>query len=180
MISINYVEVTNGRNGYPSQVHAVTVGVDGRDEFQSFNEAQVYAMQTGGRVVLLHRQDGWQLWESKGPLYEEPKRTAEDEGDDYELMTEEDRDGIHARLKDLIDAIMDDSEEDDIDGTIHAIRNLCDRAEKLATSIDDMDPDQALLVHYPLSDDQSVDIIDLHPVHWHDTDNNEYMIGVEE
>lgn len=159
----DYVSVTESKNGYPSHVHTVTTG------FVSFDEADEYAKENGGKVVLLHRKDGWSLWEVERPLFSAPERSAEDEGDDYEIFTEDNKDELSDRL---IEEINDENHGIE---SIDKLRDILDKYEKISDEIDVLDDDEGVLVR-----DGEFDTIKLHPSEWHDTDVNEYMIGVEE
>ena len=56
---LDYRTVTSGRNGYPSDLRKAVV-------FDTQDETEDFANEIGGEVVLLHRRDGWSLWESLG------------------------------------------------------------------------------------------------------------------
>ena len=51
------VETTSGMNGYPRHIRKALVG------FESFEQAEEIAAETGLCMMELHRRDGWQLWQ---------------------------------------------------------------------------------------------------------------------
>lgn len=68
------IEITTGRNGYPSHLHKGFIG------FKSIDEALNFAEANNGNVVLLHRRDGWDFWESLGRTYEPIRPEADNYG----------------------------------------------------------------------------------------------------
>ena len=72
---LDIVEVTSGINGYPSNLRQAVVG------FSSFDAAKELAEKYLKNVVLLHKRDGWNLYEIKGnSLGSEPELSPEDLG----------------------------------------------------------------------------------------------------
>lgn len=61
---LNIVEVTQGRNGYPEGLYKAIVG------FDYFENAEDFAEQVNGEVVLLSRRDGYALYTNNGRAYE--------------------------------------------------------------------------------------------------------------
>ena len=61
---LNIVEVTQGVNGYPEGVYKAIIG------FDYFENAEDFAEQIGGEVVLLSRRDGHALYTNRGRAYE--------------------------------------------------------------------------------------------------------------
>lgn len=83
---IDYVEVTEGMNGYPQNLQAALVG------FASFEEAEKFAKENDFRVVRLHKRAGWSLWECQGRAFEPMNPDASWYGElysDYGSMTED-------------------------------------------------------------------------------------------
>ena len=77
---LEVVETTQGMNGYPHGLGKAVIG------FETFEEAQEVARESGGEVVDLSRRDGWQFWKNNGRVWKEWKMQAEDYGDDYECV----------------------------------------------------------------------------------------------
>lgn len=155
-------EVTNGTNGYPMNVYHVDA------DFESWEEAEQYANDNNGEVVLLHRKDGWDLWECKGKLYEPVTRSAEDEGDDYMLYS-----NPTSAKETLMDNLKEDLPYcDSIDDMLTTISKY----QEIIDELDCIDEGEAVLT----LDGRFHSVIELHPMHWHDTDNNEYIIAVRD
>lgn len=79
---LEVVETTKGMNGYPQGLGKAVIG------FETFEEAQEVARESGGEVVDLSRRDGWQFWKNNGRVWKEWEMQAEDYGDDYECVTD--------------------------------------------------------------------------------------------
>ena len=61
---LDIVEVTKGKNGYPEGLYKAIVG------FDYFENAEDFAEQVNGEVVLLSKRNGHHLWTNKGRAYE--------------------------------------------------------------------------------------------------------------
>lgn len=97
------IEITEGQNGYPTNVHT------GYCDFSNIEEAETYAKEVNGDVVILHRRDGWHLWESLGSAYGPIVRSEDDYGDMYRLFASKedylnDRNELRSELEDEMDA----------------------------------------------------------------------------
>ena len=57
------VQVTDGLNGYPRNLHYAAIG------FEDIEEAEKLAKATGGEVVTLRRRDGHQFYTEEGWTY---------------------------------------------------------------------------------------------------------------
>jgi hypothetical protein len=73
------VEVTTGRNGYPSNIYTAY----SCSNIENFEEVKTLAAEKNKNIILLHRRDGWALWESKGTVLNGIQVRASDFGDDY-------------------------------------------------------------------------------------------------
>lgn len=62
--NLELIEITHGRNGYPSNIKEGIIG------FETFEQAEEIAAEYDCEVVAFHRRDGWQLWENLGTRYE--------------------------------------------------------------------------------------------------------------
>lgn len=65
---LDIVEVTKGKNGYPEGLYKAIVG------FDYFENAEDFAKQVNGEVVLLSKRNGHHLWTNKGRAYEAIER----------------------------------------------------------------------------------------------------------
>lgn len=80
---LNIVEVTQGVNGYPEGLHKAIVG------FDYFENAEDFAEQVNGEVVLLSRRDGYALYTNNGRAYEGIERAKFIDEDRYEVFESE-------------------------------------------------------------------------------------------
>lgn len=60
--NLETVTITSGCNGYPSNLREAVV-------FDTQDEAESFAREIGGDVVLLQRRDGWQYYEELGIIF---------------------------------------------------------------------------------------------------------------
>lgn len=65
---LELVTITQGMNGYPSGLYKAVA------EFESFEDAEDFAKQVRGEVVLLTKRDGHQFWSNNGRQYEPLER----------------------------------------------------------------------------------------------------------
>ena len=85
---LEYVETTDQRNGYPSNIKGAIIGME------SFEQAEKIAAKYNLDIELITKHDGWQLWYRTGDWMSEPLKITEDIfGDDYRLITADDADG---------------------------------------------------------------------------------------
>lgn len=80
---LNLVEVTQGANGYPEGLYKAIVG------FDYFENAEDFAEQICGEVVLLSRRDGHALYTNRGRAYEGIERAKFINGDSHEVFDSE-------------------------------------------------------------------------------------------
>lgn len=65
---LELVTITQGMNGYPSGLYKAVA------DFESFEDAECFADEVNGEVVLLSRRDGHQFWVNHGRQYEPLER----------------------------------------------------------------------------------------------------------
>lgn len=81
---LQFVETTVGFNGYPQNVKGAIIG------FDDFEQAEELSKETGLRLEVIAKRDGWQLWHRNGNTANEPLRITEaDFGDDYSFLTDD-------------------------------------------------------------------------------------------
>ena len=77
---LNIVEVTQGVNGYPKGLYKAIAG------FDYFENAEDFAEQVNGEVVLLSRRDGHALYTNKGRTYEGIDRAKHINEEEYKVF----------------------------------------------------------------------------------------------
>lgn len=80
---LNIVEVTQGVNGYPDGLYKAIAG------FDYFENAEDFAEQVNGEVVLLSKRDGQALYTNRGRAYEGIERAKFIDEDRYEVFDSE-------------------------------------------------------------------------------------------
>ena len=80
---LNIVEVTQGVNGYPEGLYKAIIG------FDYFENAEDFAEQVNGEVVLLSKRDGHALYTNRGRAYEGIEREKFIDENRYEVFESE-------------------------------------------------------------------------------------------
>ena len=78
---LEVVETTQGMNGYPQGLGKAVIG------FESFEDAEGFAKEVNGEVVLLSRRDGHQFWTNNGRQYEPLERAKFIDENEIEMFT---------------------------------------------------------------------------------------------
>lgn len=60
---LDFVEITEGMNGSPKNLHKALMG------FDTFEDAECFAREVCGDVVLLTKRDGHQFWSNRGSAF---------------------------------------------------------------------------------------------------------------
>ena len=85
--SLEYIETTSGRNGYPQAIKSAIIG------FDTFEDAEKLAEEHNLSIEFFTKKDGWPLWCRTGNnAHEAMKNSSDDYGDNYsqfDKMTEE-------------------------------------------------------------------------------------------
>ena len=100
--NLQWMEVTQGRNGYPSGLYKAISS----DNFDTFEELQNFAKENDLIIVDLHKRDGWDLWENRGTMYQPYQISAEGFGDaEFQKMDESEffNEEIHPVTDDIHD-----------------------------------------------------------------------------
>lgn len=80
---LDVVEITQGTNGYPEGLYKALKG------FDYFENAEDFAEQVGGEVVLISKRDGHQFWKNNGRAYGGIQRASFINESKYEIFTDE-------------------------------------------------------------------------------------------
>lgn len=150
---LELVEITQGMNGYPSGLYKAVSG------FESFVDAEDFAKEVNGEVVLLTKRDGHQFWTNNGRQYEPLERADYIDEESYIAFIDEDNfeywalDELKAKL-DMEDNLFDiRSAINEMCGTYNEIANryggeitivdkkdfTCERVSEFVTLIHDYD-----------------------------------------
>lgn len=156
--NLQFVETTSARNGYPENLIPALVG------FGSFEDAENFAQEHGLDTWLLHKCDGWQLWNRVHSVYEPMTISCEDYGDDYNLYTASSLENyFEYEVKPCLENF--DNIED--------LREFLDEQENIMRELENLNDDEAVITY----GGKFYETIQLHPMEWgHDTHN--YIIGV--
>ena len=150
---LELVEITQGMNGYPSGLYKAVSG------FESFVDAEDFAKEVNGEVVLLTKRDGYQFWTNNGRQYEPLERVDYIDEESYIAFIDEDNfeywalDELKAKLE-MEDNLFDlRSAIEEMCGTYNEIANryggeiiivdkkdfTCERVSEFVTRIHDDD-----------------------------------------
>lgn len=156
------VDTTEGINGYPKNCGLAMVG------FESYRDAEAIAETYDGDVVLLHKRDGWNMWEKRGELREAVTLSLEDV--DYEFGVEftprDSNDDIERTFDELVDGL----EEEDA-------ATMRIRLSLLKNDIHSLNEDEVIFAKISDCGELVWETFDKHPIQWsYDTHN--YQVGV--
>lgn len=155
------VTITRGMNGYPEGLYSAVSG------FGCFPEAEDFAKEIGGEIVMLARRDGHQFWRNCGPT-EFPVEPNEDwYGDDERLIRADD--GPQEWWRNEWEKIKGMDWEDPIDLGCHI-----QRIESIYNLIEGLDDFEQLKI----DGKYQTEIIPTESMHYHDNDVTDYMVAV--
>ena len=150
---LELVTITQGVNGYPSGLYKAVSG------FESFEDAEDFAKEVNGEVMLLSRRDGYQFWSNNGRQYEPLERAKfidendeivfENGGSFEDWAQDEIRQMVeqHCSLVDLKAALIEmcatsfaiyESDATEV-AVVNTLNYTCDITPKYATDIHDDD-----------------------------------------
>lgn len=155
---LQFVETTSGRNGYPENLKPALVG------FDTFEDAENFAQEHGLDTWLLHKRDGWQLWNRVYSVYEPMSISCEDYGDDYNLYTAS---SLECYFEEEVKPRLENFDN------IEDLREFLKEQEEIMSELEYLDDDEAVITLFG----KYHETINLHPMEWvHDT--HYYIIGV--
>ena len=158
---LDIVEVTKGKNGYPEGLYKAIAG------FDYFENAEDFAEQVNGEVVLLSRRDGYALYTNNGRAYEGIESAKFIDKDRYEVFENE-----------------LDFEEwccEEIDSQIKGGFNLFDLRDKINQMCDTYEDIRTMFsskIAIVNTKDYSCETSDKYVCSIHDDDVTAYMIAV--
>lgn len=80
---LDFVEITEGMNGSPKNLHKALTG------FDTFEDAECFADEVNGEVVLLSRRDGHHFWKCSGRAFDGIEREHYVDEEHYEIFKDE-------------------------------------------------------------------------------------------
>lgn len=160
---LELVEITQGMNGYPSNLYKAVSG------FESFEEAEDFANDVNGEVVLLSRRDGHQLWVNKGRQYKPLK------SEDYR---NEDETKVFGSIASYDEWALEELayQLNEVNGvTLFQIQDMVNTMRKTYDAILDMGEDKIAIVSW---ENYTCDIVSEFVTRIHDDDVTTYMLAV--
>lgn len=128
---LELIDTTSAKNGYPQDLQKAIIG------FDTFEQAEKLAKETGLSIEAFKKCDGWDLWNRTGCQMGDPfLRTADDFGDDYLGYTKDDLDCFYENeVQPFV------SDFDDFD----SLRCFLDKMEKIKDEIENAEDDELVL-----------------------------------
>lgn len=150
--------VEGGNNGYPRNMRGAIIG------FDSWEQAEKFANEFGLSLVMLHKRDGWQMYERRTSVYEPLKNSAADYGDDYSQYSSDDYADFFEN--DVQPFLSDFDNFDDL-------QDFLDKSKKVYEELSSIDENQLVIT----CQGEYYDTIAKESMEWsHDT--HHYIIGV--
>lgn len=162
--NLELIEVTHGRNGYPSNIKEGIIG------FDTFEQAEEIAAEYDCEVVAFHRRDGWQLWENIGTRYEPFDNLADDED---VCRFDNAKDAIEFLLEEK-DNYMDDYANDCLDIDEEDYKNELKKYDDEIAFINENWEEGKVIVGSELL---YMDVLDRYTMGYYD-DTHHYVIGI--
>lgn len=155
---LKFIETTSGKNGYPQDLLPALIG------FNDYEEAEEFASEHDLQTYILHKRDGWQLWERKNPAYEPFNISAEDYGDNYNVFKADELEGYYEHeVKPCLENF----------DNIEALKDFIEDQEEIMNELERCDDDEAIVTYRS----EYYDTIKVKSMEWyHDT--HSYVIGV--
>lgn len=153
-------------NGYPRGFENVITG------FFDWEQIEDFVKEYGGTPIMLHKRDGWQMWERCDTVCEPMEITAEMYGDNYNIIHKND----YADEQEFIREFMLPRLEDV--SSIVTMAEIVDRAKDIWNAVESSKTTEGVVIY---SDGEygwrEYDTTKLECIEWsHDTHN--YEIGV--
>ena len=102
--NLDAVTITEGMNGYPEGLYEAVSG------FNTFDEAEDFARQTNGEVVLLSRRDGHQFWTNCEAIDAPIELDAQFVGNEEEVFENKHADEWFSDFLDVISGLISDKD----------------------------------------------------------------------
>lgn len=160
-----YVEITDGMNGYPSNLHPAITG------FTTFEDAEKFANENDMAVYLLKKKAGHDLWQEHGRAWDQYEISDADYNDDQTVIRWDDaeRQDQETWLAEFRQSA-EDLELDSFD----LIQNHLNVFREAWEAFSDLDKDQAIV----LDGYTYLETIDLKPMEWRDRNDVDWCYAV--
>lgn len=116
--------VKGNNNGYPSGIKEVITG------FFDWEQIEDFIKRYGGEAIMLHKRDGWQMYERGDAVYEPMEITAEMYGDNYSIILKNDYEDEHEFIRDFLLPILGGVRN------IETFAEIVDNAKAIWSSVD--------------------------------------------
>jgi len=126
--TLEYIETTSARNGYPESIQGAVIG------FETFEEAKNLASENDLEVKFFQKKDGWNLWYRNGnTAYEEMSISSNYYyGDDYSEIYSDKFDGEGDFLDEEVNEQFSElSSFEEIERFLSEKKDLWDKIEKM-------------------------------------------------
>lgn len=158
--------IEGGNNGYPRGFENVITG------FFDWEQVEDFVKRYGGTPIMLHKKDGWQMWEREDHVYEPMEITAEMYGDNYNIIHKNDYADEQEFIREFILPRLEDVDN------IVTMAEIVDRAKDIWSSVESSKTTEGVVIY---NDGEfgwiEYDTTKLECIEWsHDT--HDYMIGV--
>lgn len=165
----NTVERFN--NGYPRGIKEVITG------FFDWNQVEDFIKRYGGNAIMLHKKDGWQMYERCDEVNEPMEITAEMYGDDYDIIYKDTYDEEIDFITDFLLPRLDGADNMiEVAEIVNNATNIWDSIESIKERNATI-PEGVLIINDDKYGWREYDTIDVECIEWsHDT--HDYMIGV--
>lgn len=152
--SLETIETTQGRNGYPSGTGYAITG------FESWEELKQFAEENELEPTLFHSRDGWHFWESKGIMYTPFQKSAEDYGDNFSEIPKMDEETF---IENEVQFFFEDPKE-----SFQEIEEFLKEKKEVWEEVENMEDDEIVITH----EGRYYETIKRQSLYWsHDTHN---------
>lgn len=126
--SLQLIDTTSERNGYPRNLRKAIIG------FDTFEQAQTLAKENGLYVEVFTKRDGWQLWARTGnKAYNAFERSADEFGDDYMMWTRNDAQAFYEQeIQAFVDEVETFEDSDDYESRMDVFEDIKQLADNQA------------------------------------------------
>lgn len=122
--SLEYVTTcSKGNNGYPSNLMGAIIGID------NIEQARELARKHDLDIILLHKRDGWNMYERMDYATEPLKPRADWYGDDYTFYEESDREDYYEN--EVKPFLSDFNDFEGLERFVNTQKNIYDELENI-------------------------------------------------